>query len=196
MSRSILVVYASEFGTTREIAEEIGQMLSDPETHVDVRQIFDVRDLAPYDAAVVGSAIYNGAWLPEAVDFLRFYEAMLSAIPVAYFVVSMTMRSDTPANRQTVLEYLSPLQRAAPTVHPVHIGLFAGRMNYHNLPLLLRVYFWFRAHFPSGDFRNRSAIQKWVRQIRPALIDSKRPETGSRKERTFRTEEERKEHIV
>ena len=164
------MAYASEFGSTREIAAEIGQALGDAETQVDVRQIFDVHDLSQYGAAVVGSAIYNGAWLPEAVDFLRFYEAMLSTIPVAYFVVSMTMRADTPTNRQTVLAYIAPLRTAAPTVHPVDIGLFAGRLNYHNLPLVLRVSFWLQAHLPSGDFRNRRAVQTWARRIRPALV--------------------------
>ena len=65
MSKRLLVAYSGEFGTTREIAEVIGQTLRDTSTEVDVRQTIDVRELAPYQAVVVGSAIYNGAWLAE-----------------------------------------------------------------------------------------------------------------------------------
>ena len=172
MSKRLLVAYSGEFGTTHEIAEVIGQTLRDASTEVDLRQIIDVHDLAPYQAVVVGSAIYNGAWLPEAVEFVRYFEARLSRMPVAYFAVSMTMRTDTPANRRTVLAYLAPVRAAAPAVQPVGIGLFAGRLQYRNLPLLTRLFFWLQSRLPSGDFRNWSTIQNWVREIRPALVSS------------------------
>jgi len=170
MNKSILVAYSGEFGTTREIAEVIGQTLRDASIEVDVREIIDVRDLAPYQAVMVGSAIYNGAWLPEAVEFVRFFEAILSRMPVAYFAISMTMRNDSPASRRTVLAYLDPLRTVAPAVQPVGIGLFAGRLQYVNLPLLARIFFWLQSRLPSGDFRNWNTIQEWVREIRPALV--------------------------
>jgi menaquinone-dependent protoporphyrinogen oxidase len=172
MSVRVLVAYASEFGSTREIAEVIGQTLRDTSTEVDVRQIIDVRDLAPYQAVVVGSAIYNGAWLPEAVHFVRSFEATLSCLPVAYFAVSMTMRNDTPANRRMVLEYLDPVRALTPAVQPVDIGLFGGRLQYVNLPLLTRFYFWLQSRLPSGDYRTWATIQDWARAIRPALVVS------------------------
>jgi menaquinone-dependent protoporphyrinogen oxidase len=170
MSKRLLVAYSGEFATTREIAEVIGQTLRDTNTKVDVCQTIDVRELAPYQAVVVGSAIYNGAWLPEAVEFVRYFEAMLSSLPVAYFAVSMTMRTDTPANRRTVLACLEPVRAAAPAVQPVDIGLFAGRLQYVNLPLLTRLFFWLQSRLPSGDFRDWATIQDWVREIRPALV--------------------------
>ncbi len=172
MSKRLLVAYSGEFGTTREIAEVIGHTLRDTSTEVDVCQTINVHDLAPYKAVIVGSAIYNGAWLPEAVEFVRYFEAKLSSLPVAYFAVSMTMRADTPANRRAVLAYLEPVRAAAPAVQPIDIGLFAGRLQYLNLPLLTRLYFWLQSRLPSGDFRNWTTIQKWVREIRPALVIS------------------------
>ena len=172
MSTRLLVAYSGEFGATAEIAEVIGQTLRDASTEVDVRPLIDVRELAPYQGVVVGSAIYNGAWLPEAVEFVRYFEAMLSRMPVAYFAISMTMRTDTPASRRTVLAYLEPLRAVAPSVQPVGVGLFAGRLQYFNLPLLSRLFFWLQSRLPSGDFRNWSTIQAWVREIRPALVSS------------------------
>lgn len=170
MPSRILVAYASEFGTSTEVAELIGEVLRDAETAVDVRFVLDVNDLSPYHAAIVGSAIYNGAWLPEAVYFVQTFESKLCRMPVAYFAVSMTMKDDTPANRRTVLAYLEAVRAAAPLVQPVDIGLFAGRMRYRNLPPLARLLFWARAHLPSGDFRNREAIRAWATLVRPALM--------------------------
>ena len=170
MPARILVAYASEFGATRGVSEGIGVMLRGPDVQVDVRLLVDVQDLSPYTAAVVGSAIYNGAWLPEAEHFVRFFEAMLCRMPVAYFATCMTLWDDTPEHRRTVLSYLDPVRAGAPDVEPIDIGLFAGRLRYRNLPFTIRILFWLRAHLPSGDFRNWRAIRAWALQVRPALL--------------------------
>jgi menaquinone-dependent protoporphyrinogen oxidase len=170
MPAHILVAYASEFGTTQRIAQVIGDTLHSPGVTVDVRLLTDVRDLTPYTAAVVGGAIYNGAWLPEAVHFVQFYEAMLSQIPVAYFAACMTLVDDSPERRKVVLSYLDPVRKAAPSVRPVDIGLFAGQMRYRNLPFSTRILFWLRTGLPTGDYRNWRAIRDWALDVRPALL--------------------------
>ena len=172
MVERVLVAYASEFGTTAEVAELIGATLRDGGTTVDVSVVFDAHNVHSYDAAIIGSPIYNGAWLPEAVDFVRDHAAALAGMPVAYFAVSMSMRQDTPANRQTVLAYLRPVLAAAPDVRPIDIGLFAGHMRYRNLPFLERLIFLLRARLPSGDFRDREAIRAWVLRLRAAFAES------------------------
>lgn len=174
MSAHLLVAYASEFGTTQRIAEVIADTLHGPGVSVDARLLADVRDLSPYSAVVVGSAIYNGAWLPEAVHFVQFYESMLSRVPVAYFAACMTLVDDTPERRAIVLSYLDPVRKLAPQVLPVDIGLFAGRMRYRNLPLSTRVMFWLRSGLPSGDYRNWRAIRSWALTVRPALLATPR----------------------
>lgn len=169
MGARVLVSYASQFGATQAIAETIGAALREAGAEVDVRLVLDVNDLSGYQAVIVGSPIYNGQWLPEAIYFVQHYEATLRQMPVAYFVVSMTMREDTPEHRQRVLEYLAMVREAAPTIEPVDIGLFAGKLDYHNLPLLDRVLFWLRERLPSGDFRNWNVVRTWVERVRPEL---------------------------
>ncbi len=102
MHTRILVAYATMFGSTAEIAEAIGAALRDDHTEVDVRGVLDVDDLRPYDAVVVGSAIYNGEWLPEAVRFVRLHQTVLRNMPVAYFAVCMLVHRPTPKLRRTV----------------------------------------------------------------------------------------------
>ena len=170
----ILVAYASEFGATSTIAAVIGEVLRAGGSTVDVRTIVDVGNLSGYNAVVLGSAIYNGEWLPEAVHFVHFHEPALRRIPVAFFAVSMTMREDTPEHRRIVLEYLEPVRTAAPHLEPVSIGLFAGRMDYHKLPLLERLRFWLRARLPAGDYRDWAAIRAWAAEVRPMLVPDER----------------------
>src|SRR5919204_4350362 len=81
----VLVAYASEHGGTQGIAEAIGETLVEAGVDVDVTDVSAVRDLSPYRAAVVGSAVYMFRWRPEAVRFLRRNADPLSRMDVWVF---------------------------------------------------------------------------------------------------------------
>lgn len=85
---TILVGYASEHGSTREIAERIAARLRAHGRGVDVRPLGGA-DASSYSAAVIGSAIHSGAWLPEAAEFVRANIDALAARPVWTFSVGM-----------------------------------------------------------------------------------------------------------
>ena len=68
---AVLVTAASRHGATREIAQIIGQALRERGLDSTVRAPEDVSDLAAYDAVVLGSAVYAGHWLPEALALAR-----------------------------------------------------------------------------------------------------------------------------
>jgi menaquinone-dependent protoporphyrinogen oxidase len=166
MASRVLVAYASEFGSTRVVAEAIAETIHCHKTTVDVCLVSEVRDVGAYDAVVIGSAIYNGSCLPEAINFVQFYEDELCRKPVAFFVVCLTIRNDTPESRAIVLSYLEPLRQAAPSVVPVATGLFAGSLNFHNLPLFTRLIFKIRSRLPGGDFRQFGTIRDWAAELR------------------------------
>ena len=71
MSKKVLVTYASKMGATAGIAAAIGDELAAHGHHVDVLAVDSVAGVEPYDAVVLGSAIYIRRWRPEAVRFLR-----------------------------------------------------------------------------------------------------------------------------
>ena len=85
MSIRILVAYASKYGSTMEIARKVGDVLTTAGLKVDVGAAEKVTDLTPYDAVVLGSAVYAGTWRQEAVKFLEDYKASLTRIPVWLF---------------------------------------------------------------------------------------------------------------
>ena len=91
MSNKILVAYASAAGSTAGVAEAIGKTLVESGAQVEVRPMKDVNDLAPYQAVVAGSAIRDGKWLPEAIQFVQNHQAALARKPFAAFLVCMTL---------------------------------------------------------------------------------------------------------
>jgi len=62
----ILVTFATESGSTREVAEEIGKTLRHNGTLVEVHPIRETRNLSAYDAVVVGGPMIMG-WHREAL---------------------------------------------------------------------------------------------------------------------------------
>jgi menaquinone-dependent protoporphyrinogen oxidase len=83
MSHKILVTYATRSGSTAGVAQAIAETLAESGVQVDIRPMQDVTDLAPYRAVVAGSAIQDGAWLPEAMQFIRAHRAQLAQKPFA-----------------------------------------------------------------------------------------------------------------
>ena len=67
----VLVVYASDQGSTREIAEFIGTELRMNGFVVNVCAASEKPDVSVYDAVVLGSAVHDRALLPSAERFAR-----------------------------------------------------------------------------------------------------------------------------
>ncbi len=169
MNNKILVAYASRCGSTGEVAEVIGQVLRGNNSNavVDVRRAQDVIDVKPYRAAVVGSAIRFGRCLPEAVQFVKTYENMLSRMPVAYFLVCGTLKDDTPENRRETREYLDAMRKYAPGITPVSAEAFAGKLVPNTLPLPQVVRLLMKlTHARTGDWRNWQTIRVWAADLR------------------------------
>jgi menaquinone-dependent protoporphyrinogen oxidase len=165
MGEKVLVTYASKKGSTAEIAEEIGRTLSEAHgASVTVRPLVEVAEVDGYDAVIIGSAIRGDRLLPPVINFVVRHRAALSKLPVAYFVVCMTMREETEKSRRTALGFLDPLLRAVPEVEPVAVGLFAGALDSRGFPPLTRAMMRL-ARTPRGDFRDWEVIREWARGL-------------------------------
>ena len=172
MSKKILVTYASRLGSTAGVAGAIGKTLIDCGEQVDIIPMADVKNLDPYEAVVVGSAIRGGAWLPEALQFVQANQKALSKKPFAAFLVCMTLAMPGGEKyRQHVSTWLEPVRALA---KPVSEGLFAGSLDikrvesfFDRLKFRLSVLF---GVWAEGDHRDWNAISAWARKIHPYMI--------------------------
>lgn len=62
----VLVAYASREGATRGVAERIAERIGEHGRPVELSSAGEIEDLSTYEAVVLGSAIYDSRWLPEA----------------------------------------------------------------------------------------------------------------------------------
>lgn len=81
----VLVAYASKRGSTAEIATAIADTLRAADLEVDQRDCADVDDVSPYDAVVLGSAVYMKRWRGDAKHFLRKRSKQLAERPLWVF---------------------------------------------------------------------------------------------------------------
>jgi menaquinone-dependent protoporphyrinogen oxidase len=163
MEKRVLVTYASKYGSSGGVADAIGKELCSKGVAADVVLIKNAGNISSYQGVVIGSAIYMGKWMPEAVDFVKKNRDVLRQVPVAYFLVCMTLARPTEKNRAEVLSYVDPILKAVPEIKPVGIGTFAGALDYNNLSWLNKKILKSKGS-PEGDFRDWNAIRAWARE--------------------------------
>jgi menaquinone-dependent protoporphyrinogen oxidase len=167
--KKVLIAYGSRCGSTGGVADAVGQALCRAGTSIDVRLVGKVKDLSPYQAVIVGSAIRMGRWLPEAIDFVKKHRDALQQVPTAYFVVCLTMKDDTAENRSKALAYLDPVRKETPQLQPVDIGLFGGVVDFSKLSFVYKSVLKAKG-VAEGDFRNWTSIRTWATGVRPAIL--------------------------
>jgi len=89
--KSVLIVFASRFGSTDEIAHEIAEEL---EKHEIITEMLNLKDgestpsLDEFDGILVGSGVKMGRWTKEAFSFLKQNHNSLNNKVLGLFVSS------------------------------------------------------------------------------------------------------------
>ncbi|HLF29007.1 MAG TPA: flavodoxin domain-containing protein [Anaerolineae bacterium] len=167
MANQVLIAYATKHGATADIAEKIGQVLSQAGLRVDVLLFDQVGDLAAYQAVVLGSAVYVGQWQKEAAAFLAANEKQLAERPVWLFSSGPTGQGD-PAQLMKGWRFPEALQPIADRIRPRDIAFFHGVLDMKKLSLPEKLIIK-GIKAPIGDFRDWEAINAWAVTIAEAL---------------------------
>jgi menaquinone-dependent protoporphyrinogen oxidase len=166
----VLVAYATKYGATEEIAEKIGQVLRQEGLSTDVQPVDKVKDLGPYKAIVLGSAVFVGRWRKDAVKFLRANQKILTEKMVWLFSSGPTGEGD-PVELANDWRFPKTLQPVADRIQPQDTTLFHGAVDVNKLNPLHK---WMinKVDAPMGDFRDWDAVASWATSIADALKKS------------------------
>lgn len=159
----ILIAFASRHGSTQEIAQEIAQELRVAGHSVRVRPTDEVTDIEQYDAAIIGSAVYMGTWLPESRRFVDEHRAQLAHIPIWLFS-SGPLGADDPQPTGDPAHLDTLMQATQARGHRVFVGKLDRRDLGPAERLLARV-----VKAPEGDFRDWDTVRDWAREIAATL---------------------------
>jgi menaquinone-dependent protoporphyrinogen oxidase len=164
----VLVAYASKYGATAGIAEKIGQVLREAGLPTGVLPAGRVRDLTPYRAVVLGSAVYMFHWRKEAANLLKALEAAQAGRPVWLFSSGPTSEADTEAFLEG-LKLPKALQPIADRIHPRDVAVFRGVLDLKRLNPFER-WIMSKMQAPAGDFREWDLIEAWAGTIAQTLL--------------------------
>jgi menaquinone-dependent protoporphyrinogen oxidase len=170
MSKKILIAYGGNYDSTKEIAQYIAGILKRMGGDVDVKGVEEIGSMVPYDAVIIGSAARMEKLLGKTLKFARRHEEELRKKITAYFVTCITMKDDTPENREKATGFLQPLRCIK---EPVGLGLFGGRLEYSKIGFLWKAIAQQdkTGYMIEGDFRDWAKIKKWAMDVGRRLLD-------------------------
>ena len=157
-TKSILVTYATRYGSTQEVAERVGEILRIASFEVDVRPMQEVKKLDGYEAVVLGAAIYNARWHPEAHRFLSTHWEALERRPVAIFALGPLGTGEAAMQRSR--RQLEKELGEYPWLNPVAVEMFIGKIDRAKMGLFDRL-----TSPASSDHMNWEAIREWAEAL-------------------------------
>lgn len=186
----VLVAYATNAGSTAEVAEAVGEELTRTGAQVEVRRLDETAGIEGYGAVVVGAPMIMG-WHRAALKFVRKHQHELAKVKVGYFLTAMSLtqtqhhlretsvavdpglakpprRADRLAFRErysTVDEYVGPMLKAAPEVKPVSVGVFGGKLDLTRLNWWQRLFVTKVIRARPGEYRNWPFIREWAARL-------------------------------
>ncbi|MDD4211651.1 MAG: flavodoxin domain-containing protein [Clostridia bacterium] len=124
--KKVLIAYISKTNTTKEIGEHIKVALQTEEVSVEVLSFSEVKNIAAYDAVIIGAPINGMMWLPEATNFVISNKETLNKVPTAYYFVSYLFKDGRKMWRKAIDKSFN---KASAAVKPVAVGKFTGRVG-------------------------------------------------------------------
>jgi menaquinone-dependent protoporphyrinogen oxidase len=193
--KKILVAYATQAGSTADVAKAVGEEIAKSDIQVEVLPLAQVKAIDSYDGVVLGGPMIMG-WHRAALGFLKQHRKAFRRIPLAVFVtaMSLTQTGETsvdgvpvyvdeklpkPPAREGALNlreryarvsnYARPILRATQPARPVNIAFFGGRLEYGRLKWWAVLFAMVIIQAPAGDRRNWKAIRVWASKLPAAL---------------------------
>lgn len=188
---NVLVAYATNAGSTGDVARAVANELEKRGASAAVLRVDEAAGVADYDAVIVGAPMIMG-WHRAAAGFVKRHQDALSRVPVAYFLTAMSLTrtgdsrmGSTPIQIDPALakpprndgrlslreryatfsNYVGPVLRTAPSIRPVSIGIFGGKLELFRLNLAQMLFVMAIVQAQPGDYRNWPFIREWAQSL-------------------------------
>lgn len=164
----MLVAVSSKHGSTNEIADCIGGVLTRRGLECAVAAAEDVGDLSGFDAIVLGSAIYAGRWRKEGRELAGRIQT-LDRRPLIWLFSSGPL-GDPPLPEEDPIDAPSLIEQTGAIEHRV----FAGSLDKSTLGFAEKAIV-STIHAPEGDFRDWEEIESWAESVADRVLRSNQP---------------------
>ena len=166
MSETVLVGYATRYGTTREAAEAAAAALQECGFEVDVQLARDVRTLDGYSAVVLGAPLFMFHWHKDTLQFLSRHQKALMERPVAVFALGPTHDPHDEKEWTDSREQLNQELAKFPWFTPVTAEVFGGKYDPAMLRFPLNL---FAGKTQASDIRDLNAVRAWASRLAAKL---------------------------
>ncbi len=162
MSASVLVAYATRYGSTQEVAETVAETLRESGLEVDLQPLQKVHNIDQYRAIVIGAPLYMFHWHKDALNFLSRYHTALTTRSIAIFALGPFHADEKEF--QGAREQLDKELAKFPWLTPSAIEIFGGKFDPekltfpHNLVPALK-------KMPASDVRDWNVIRAWANDL-------------------------------
>ncbi|MBO3086923.1 flavodoxin domain-containing protein [Cellulomonas dongxiuzhuiae] len=158
----VLVTVASRHGATREMGAEVAARLREAGHDVDEVEPDDVEHVDPYDAVVMGSAVYVGRLALGLRDLVDRQAGQLRERPSWLFWSGPV---GDPPMPETVPDDVADIAR---TTGARDVAMFTGRLDRDGLNISERALVAL-TRADAGDYRDLEAVRTWAGSIATAL---------------------------
>lgn len=162
----VLVAYATQYGSTHEVAEAIAQEMRDRGLEVVVEPARQVKNVDTYAAVVLGAPLYMFHWHKDALRFLFRYRVSLMARPVAIFALGPVHDPHDEKEWQDSNAQLEKELAQFPWLKPVALEMLGGKYDPAKLGFPLKM---FAGKVPASDIRDWTAVRAWARELASKL---------------------------
>ena len=165
----VIIAYASVYGSTREVAEKVGEVLTECGIETIIRAAEDVGSLEGMSAVVLGGALYFFRLHKKARRFLSRHRKALADLPFAVFGMGPT--NDVEKEFAGARNHLNKSLGKYSQISPVTVEVFGGKLD----PEALRFPHTVMKALPASDIRDWEAIDAWAQSLPTALGLEKAP---------------------
>jgi menaquinone-dependent protoporphyrinogen oxidase len=166
MSASVLVGYATVYGSTQEVAESIAETLHIEGCEVSLQPARKVHSLAGVQMVVLGAPLYMFRWHNDARHFLSKHRKALQSIPVAIFALGPFHNKED--EMQTARETLDKELAKYAWLAPAAIEVFPGKFDPNRLRFPYSLIGPLKK-MPPSDERDWDVIRAWASSLAAKL---------------------------